>query len=171
VRLLQGVADAGMAGGEDALARPLKTRRVELEIHQLVHVLADQHVAVELHDAVVLDQAEGRQLGPAVVEARVGRVVLAVLWQEVFGALLGDTAGFERRVALGGEGVGVECYEGVFRAVLLEAVVQREEAREVLGIGDEGRPDCCEVSERRCRVCIHWTYLCATLLPFESEPS
>ena len=48
VRLLERVADAGVAGGEDALAVGASLRRggrgVELQLHQLVHVAQDQHV-------------------------------------------------------------------------------------------------------------------------------
>lgn len=39
----------------------------------------------------------------------------------------------------GGEGIGVQSYEGVFGAVFLEAVVEGEEAGEVFCVGDE----CC----------------------------
>lgn len=50
--------------------------------------------------------------------------------------LLGDTAGVEGGVAFGWEGVGVECDEGVFRAVFFERVVEGEEAGEVGGVGN-----------------------------------
>lgn len=79
VGLAQGVADAGVARGEDALGvGPTcggSRAMVQGHGHELVHVLQDQHVAVELHDAVVLGQAEGGELAPAVVEARVVAVV------------------------------------------------------------------------------------------------
>lgn len=42
--------------------------------------------------------------------------------------MLRDAAGVEGGVAFGGEGVGVEGYEGVFGAVLFEGVVEGEEA-------------------------------------------
>lgn len=75
--LLQRITNTRMARGENPLPLARQRRRIELHLHQLVHVLHDQHIAIQLHDPVVLDQAERRQLGPAVVEARVGRVVLA----------------------------------------------------------------------------------------------
>jgi len=59
MRFLQRVADAGVASGEDALPLARHAGRIQLDFHQLVHVLGDQHVAVELDDALVLDQAEG----------------------------------------------------------------------------------------------------------------
>jgi hypothetical protein len=50
--------------------------------------------------------------------------------------LFGDAALVEGFVAFFREGVGVEGYEGVFGAVLLERVVEGEEAGEVGGVGD-----------------------------------
>lgn len=133
VGLAQGVADAGVARGEDAL-RVRAPRRgggavVQGHGHELVHVLQDEHVAVELDDAVVLGQAEGGELAPAVVEARVVAVVPRRLGgQQVLDLLVGDAAGVEGGEALGGEGVGVEGHQRVCRLVLLERVVQGEEA-------------------------------------------
>ena len=146
MRFLQRVAHTRVACSKDPLPLPTQARRVKLEIHQLIHVLQDQHVAVKLHHAVILYQAERRQLGPAVVEARVCRVILPLLREQILSPLLGDAAGFEHSMAFRGEGIGAEHHEGVFGAVFLEAVVQREEAREVFCVGDEGRPDCPEVS-------------------------
>lgn len=80
VGLLERVADAGVAGGEDALALGTALGGdcgvVEVHGHQLVHVLQDEHVAVQLDDTVILGQAEGGKLAPAVVEAGVVAVVL-----------------------------------------------------------------------------------------------
>jgi hypothetical protein len=50
--------------------------------------------------------------------------------------LFGDAALVEGFVAFRGKGVGVEGYERVFGAVLLERVVEGEEAGEVGGVGD-----------------------------------
>lgn len=113
VRLLEWVADAGVAGCKDALAgtdgASLGQRgRVEGQRHKLVHVLEDQHVRVELDNARVLGQRKGHELAPAVVEARVIGVVLARRGQQVRNALRGDAAGLERRKTLLGECVGVE---------------------------------------------------------------
>lgn len=170
MRFLQGVTHAGMASGEDPLPLPLQARRVKLEIHQLVHILQDQHVAIQLHDAVILCEAEGRQFGPAVVEARVRRIILPLLRQEVFRALLGNAAGFKNSMPLGREGICVECHEGIFRVVLLEAVVQREETREILCVGNKGRPDCCNVRILQLCIITRYAYPFVTLLPFEPEP-
>lgn len=110
VRLLEGVADAGVASGEDAAADALFDvgRVVELEVHELVHVAQDEHVRVELDDALVLGEGKGCQLAPAVVEARVVAVVLALRGQQVLDALRRDAAGLERRQPGLGKRVGVE---------------------------------------------------------------
>lgn len=49
--------------------------------------------------------------------------------------LLGDAARVEGGVAFRREGVGVQCDEGVFCAVLFEGVIEGEEAGEVGGVG------------------------------------
>lgn len=146
VGLLERVADAGVAGGEDTLRTRPACRGggavVQGHGHQLVHVLQHQHVAVELDDAVVLRQAEGRELAPAVVEARVVAVVTGGLCgQQVLDLLVGDAAGLQGGQALCREGVCVEGHERVCRLLLLERVVQGEKAREVVCVCDEGRPD------------------------------
>lgn len=148
VRLAEGVADAGVAGGEDARGGGgggglCGCEVVEGEVHELVHVAEDEHVGVELDDAGVLDEGEGHELAPAVVEARVVGVVLAVGGEDVVDALGGDAAGLEGVVAGLGEGVCVEGDEGVFGVGGAEGVVEGEEAGEVGEVGDEGCPDCC----------------------------
>lgn len=142
MRFLQGIADAGVAGGEDAAAPGGGdgVGGVEGEQHELVHVAADEHVGVELDDAVVLHEAEGRQLGPAVVEARVVAVVDGEARQQVGHALGGDAAGSQGGAAGGREGVGVEGDERVARADGFEAVVERQEAGEVARVRDERGP-------------------------------
>ena len=40
-----------------------------------------------------------------------------------------------------GEGIGVQGYEGILGSLLLEAVVECDEAGEVFCVGDECRPD------------------------------
>lgn len=119
VWFMEGVADAGVAGGEDALRGRDIVGLVDLgivegEVHEFVHVAEDEHVGVELDDAGVLSQREGHELAPAVVEARVVGVVLAVGGEDVVDALGGDAAEFEGVVAGLGEGVCVEGDEGVF---------------------------------------------------------
>jgi hypothetical protein len=115
---------------------------IQLHLHQLIHVLQCEHVAVQLHHALILRQAEGRQLAPAVVEARVVAVVDVDLGEEVGDLLGGDAAAGEGGEAFGREGFGVEGDEGVFRPHGFEGVVEGEEAGEVVGVGDEGCPDC-----------------------------
>lgn len=116
--LLERVADAGVAGGEDPLAVGTTMGGdggvVQVHGHELVHVLQDEHVAVELDDPLVLGEAEGSELRPAVVEARVVAVVLCGLsGQEVLDLLMGDAAGLQSGDALLGEGVGVQGDQGI----------------------------------------------------------
>lgn len=146
VGLAQRVADAGVARGEDALGVGTPGGGcgavVQGHGHELVHVLQDQHVAVELDHAVVLGQAEGGELAPAVVEARVIAVVARRLGgQQVLDLLVGDAAGVQGGEALGREGVGVEGHQRIRRLVLLERVIQGEQAREIVCVGDKGCPD------------------------------
>lgn len=85
--------------------------------------------------------------------------------------LLGNATGVKNGMAFLGEGVGVECHEGVFGVVFLEAVVQSEEAWEVFYVGDEGRPDCYNVSVLQLCIVMPYNYPFVTLSPVESEPS
>ena len=147
VGALERVADAGVARGEDALARARILgahggRGVQLQVHELVHVLEDEHVRVELDDAGVLDEGEGRQLGPAVVEARVVGVVAALGGQQVGDLARGDPAGGEGGMALRGERAGGEGDEGILCADALEGVVEGQETGQIVKIGDQGCPDC-----------------------------
>ena len=71
MRFLERIADASVRGGEDPVSGSVELGAVERQVHQFVHVLQNQHVAVELYHAGVFDEAEGRELAPAVVEARV----------------------------------------------------------------------------------------------------
>jgi len=149
--LLQRIAHTGMARSKHLVALARVAGGIKLQVHQLIHVAQHQHVAVQLHHAVVLFKREGRQLAPAVVEARVVGEVLLNLGQQVVDMLLGDAALVEGTMAFGGKGVGVEGNEGVFGAVLLEAVVEGEQAGEVGRVSNEGCPHCVLVSVRVCR--------------------
>jgi hypothetical protein len=140
VWFLKWIAHTRVACCEDAISFTGHGRGVEFEVHEFVHVLKGHHVAVELDDAVVFGEGEGREFGPAVVEARVVGVVFVDCGQQVFDVLLGDGARVEGGVAGGREGVGVQGNEGVFAAVFLEGVVECEEAGEVGCVGDEGCP-------------------------------
>jgi hypothetical protein len=54
---------------------------------------------------------------------------------------VGDAAGVQGGEALGREGVGVEGHQRIRRLVLLERVIQGEQAREIVCVGDKGCPD------------------------------
>lgn len=76
MRLLQRIANTSMTSCKHTLPRPRQLRGIELEIHQLVHIVERDHVAIQLDDALILDQREGGQFAPAVVEPHVIGVVL-----------------------------------------------------------------------------------------------
>lgn len=146
VRSLERVADAGVAGGEDALprawvGRALGWRRVELQVHELIHVLEDEHVGIQLDDARVLGQREGRELGPAIVEARVVGVVHALRGQQVRHIANRDAPRGEGGPAFGWEGVGGEGDEGILGADAAEGEVEGQEAGQIVQIGDQCCPD------------------------------
>lgn len=136
VRSALGVAGAGGTGGEYAVVV-----RFEGQVHELVHVAADEHVGVEEDDAVVLGEGEYDELCPGVVETRVAGVVALAGGDEARDGVGGDSAGVEGVEGGGGEGVDGEGDEGVGGVRAPERVVEGEEAREILGVGDEGGPD------------------------------
>jgi hypothetical protein len=55
--------------------------------------------------------------------------------------LLWDTASFERRMSFRRKGIGVESYEGIFRAMSFEGMVEREEPGKVSCVRYESCPD------------------------------
>ena len=60
-----------MARSEYTVAGPRHLWWVQLDFHQLVHIVQDHHVTVELHHPLVLGQRERGELAPAVVESHV----------------------------------------------------------------------------------------------------
>jgi hypothetical protein len=52
----------------------------------------------------------------------------------------------KRLVTLYGEGIGVESNERVFRAVLLERVIECEKTGKVCRVGNQSRPYCTDIS-------------------------
>lgn len=131
-----------MPRGKHAHAGAFLIRRIELHLHQLIHILQHQHIAVQLDHAIIFCQAEGRQLRPAVVEARVIGVVLADFRQQILDALRWDAARAQSGMPGFWEGVGVEGDERVGGVLLFERVVEGEEPGEILGVSYEGGPDC-----------------------------
>ena len=141
MRLLKRIAHAGMTGGKDTVSSPLQFRRIEFQIHQFVHVLERDHVAIQLDDAIIFDERERSQFTPAIVEAHVIGVVLGDGGEQIRHMAFEDPARVESGVTLGGEGVRVERDKGILGADFLERIVQSQEAREVIRVGDEGGPD------------------------------
>lgn len=70
------IANAGMTSSENPRTLAGHTGRIQLDVHQLVHVAENQHIAVQLHDALILGQRERGEFAPAVIEADVIREFL-----------------------------------------------------------------------------------------------
>ena len=109
----------------------LTSRSIELNLHKLIHIPHYHHVAVQLHDPVILLQRKGCELTPAVVEARIVGEVFVNCGNEIIDSFFGDSPDLESAVTFWGECVGKESNERVFRAMLFERVVEGEEAGEV----------------------------------------
>lgn len=56
VRFLKGVADTSMASGENAVTVSTNFWGIQVDIHQFIHVLQDNHVTVELHNTVIFHE-------------------------------------------------------------------------------------------------------------------
>ena len=56
--------------------------------------------------------------------------------------LLGDAALIKRLVTFGGEAIGVQSYEGILCAVLLERVVEGKKAGQICCVCNESGPNC-----------------------------
>jgi hypothetical protein len=136
MRFLQRVADTGVTCSKDAITTTSKLRAVEGHIHQLVHVLEDEHVTVELDNTLVLDETEWSKLAPAVVEAGVVAVVLGHGRQQVGNALGRNAASLEGGMAFSRESVGIESDKRILAAGGLERVVEGQQAREVVCVCD-----------------------------------
>jgi hypothetical protein len=151
MRLLQRITNASVAPCKDPVAGSIHSRRIELNIHQFVHVPENKHIAVQLYDSVILREGKRRHLAPAIVEAGIFAKVLCGGWKQVLDMLLGYASSIECGVSFGRESICIQRYKGICRFGLLEAVVESEEAREVVRVGDKGRPDCSACISDLCR--------------------
>ena len=123
MRFPQRITHTSMTRRKHPVPLPPHLRPIQFQLHQLVHILQHQHVAVQLHDAGVLGEGERGQLRPAVVEARVVAVVLPLGGEEVLDALLGDAPSVQGGVAFRWEGVCVQGHERIGGPCPLEGVV------------------------------------------------
>lgn len=136
VRLLQRIADTSVTCSKDTVTTSGELWAIKRNVHQFVHVLEDEHVAVKLDDAFIFDKTERSKLAPAVIEARVVAVVLGQGRQQVGNALGRNAASFKSSMTFGRERVGVEGDERVLAAGGLERVVESQQAREIVGVCD-----------------------------------
>jgi len=140
--LLQWIAHASVTRGKHPVALAFHAWRVELQVHQLVHIPKYEHVAIELDDAPKLRQVEGRKFAPAVIETRVVTVVLGRFGEQVRDAHRWDAALIQCRKTIGRERISVQGDERVAGALFLEGIVKRKKTRKVFGVCDERRPYC-----------------------------
>ena len=130
-----------MSCGKHLLSFPFQLRSIELHFHKLIHVLHDQHVAIQLHHTVIFCQVERREFGPAVIESRICGIVFSFAWEQVLDALFRNPTSFERGMAFRRKGISIECDKRICGIVLLERMIEGDETGEILGIGNESGPD------------------------------
>jgi len=53
--LLHRIADTSMTCRKDAFPFASAFHWIQFEIHELIHIFEDQHIAVELHHSIILD--------------------------------------------------------------------------------------------------------------------
>src|SRR5271170_3536199 len=68
---LERVTSTSMTRGIHPIPLCFHTWRIKLKFHQLIHIFEHQHVAVQLHNAIIFSQAEWCELAPTIIEARV----------------------------------------------------------------------------------------------------
>ena len=109
-----------MARSENSVSRPILAWGIQFDIHEFVHISENQHVAVQLHNPVILGERERSEFAPAVVKSCIIAIILVYRRQEVIDTLFRDLSKVKRFMALRGEVVGVEGDQRIFRSMLLE---------------------------------------------------
>lgn len=71
VFLFQRIASALMGCCNYTISSHAHFRWIQVEIHQFIHILDNQHVTVKHHDAFILNERENSELGPAVDETSI----------------------------------------------------------------------------------------------------
>jgi len=142
MRLLQWITHTSMACCIDLVALPIIPRWIEFNFHQFIHILEYHHVAVQLYNSIILLKREWCQLAPAVIEAGIIAEVFVHGRKKVVDFLLGDPADIKSLMAFWREAVGVEGNQRVLSSMLLEGVIEGQEAGEISCVGYEGCPYC-----------------------------
>lgn len=90
------VTNTGMSSRIHAVPLSMHTNRINaIECHQLIHVSEDQHIGVEIDNALELRESKDGQLGPGLVETFVLKI-LGYFRAEVGHLDGGYPAGLER---------------------------------------------------------------------------
>lgn len=124
MRFLQRITNTRVPRCKNSLSLPRHARRIELQLHQLIHILERQHIRIQLHDSVIFDEAERREFAPAIVEAGVVGIIYVHFGEQVLDVLLWNSSSIESGMSFGREGVGVECDKRIFRFHGFEGVVE-----------------------------------------------
>ena len=114
MRLLFWIANTSMTGSKNFVSFPLTVRSIELNIHKLIHVLHNHHVAVQLNNPVILLQGKGCEFAPAIVEAGIIGEIFMNCGKEVLDLLFRNFTDLESAVTFWGESVCVEGNERIF---------------------------------------------------------
>lgn len=75
MRFLQRIADTRMGRSKHTIPRPTQLRSVQFKFHQFIHILQRHHITIQLYHSLILDEREGCELAPAVVESSIVAVV------------------------------------------------------------------------------------------------
>lgn len=142
--------------------------RVELNLHQLIHIPPHENISIQTDHALILLQRKRNQLRPCLGEAWVLGVFARARGCLVRDPLRLDTAGLEDFQPFWWEGGGVESDEGVAGALVwgcgcvigvlggcaalvwirvVEGVMEGEEAPEIAHVRDQRGPYCVEMLE------------------------
>lgn len=124
MRLLERIANTRMSRRKHPIPIATHSRRIQLNVHQLIHILQNHHIAIQLYNTLILHQRKLRKLAPAIIEPRIIRVVLMDRGNKIRNPPLHYTPGIEGCMAVGREGVRVEDEEGVLGVGFSERVLE-----------------------------------------------
>lgn len=122
--LLQWIAYASMTGSEHSTSLTSHARWVQFKIHQLVHILQDEHVTIQLNNALILHKRERREFTPTIVETWIAAVILVYRWEQILDFFLRDASDIESLVPFLGKRLGVQRDQWILGLVELERVIK-----------------------------------------------
>ena len=126
MRLMSRITSASMRRREHPLPIPIRIPWVvQLNLHQLIHPAANQHIPIKQDNPLKLSQRKHAQLRPRLSKPRILIIPSCAGARGQTGDLAGwDAAGGENGKGGGREGGCVECDEGVCCSGFEEGMVQ-----------------------------------------------